>query len=501
MKKFALAALVAALSMSTALPVSAQVANDDRTLALAALLDNNSFDRAQLMIANQIQFWQPVFDTLLVMEPDGSLKPNLVTEWAYNDTNSVLDLKLREGVTFTDGVALDAEAVKANLEYLKVGGGQNSYMAASIAQIEVISPTELRLHLGEPDPGLLEHLSVVGGAMASPATFGAESAATHPIGSGPYIYDTDASVAGRQYVYNRNPDYWNPEAYPFERVTITPINDAVARLNALKAGQVDAGLAEASMVADATSQGLVLNANDVNWIGLTLADRAGQVAPELADVRVRQAINMAFDKTSILQFFDLGFGRLDDQIFPTYSAAYDPELEARYPYDPEAARALLAEAGYGDGFTLTMPELASMANLNPIVEQQLADIGITVDWVAIAPNMTVPELRSGRYPAFLFQFGYQGDWAELRKFAFANSPWNTSAYQDAELDALVQQVQYASGDAQAALYQDINRYFVENAFFAPWYRRETIYLTNASVEVGMQAGNAVPFLRNYAPAN
>ncbi len=499
--KSVLASMLAGVMMLSASPsVMAQVANDADTLALGALLDNNSFDRAQLLIGHQMQYWSPVLDTLLVREADGSLSPNMASEWAYNGDNSVLTLTLREGITFTDGAPFDAEAVKANLEYLKNGAGQNSFMVAAVSEIEVVSPTEVKLHLGEPDPSLLENLAVVGGAMASPATLGVEGAASNPIGSGPYIYDADNSRLGQQYVYNRNPDYWNAEAFDFDRVTITPINDQVARLNALKSGQIDAGLSEARAVADAEANGLVVNRIDVDWFGLIMADREGKIVPALADPKVRQALNMTFDGKSILEFVELGYGRLTDQIFPTSSEAYVAELDDVYPYDPEAAKALLAEAGYPDGFEILMPELANFASFNPIIQKYLNDVGITVKWEKIAPNATIPELRSGRFPAYIFQFGYQGTWSELRKFGYPESPWNTSKVADQGLLELIDQAQYATGDRQIELYKDANRYMVENAFFAPMYRRDTIYLTNQETVVEMQSTNVMPPIRNYSKA-
>lgn len=499
--KSVLASMLAGVMMLSASPsVMAQVANDADTLALAALLDNNSFDRAQLLIGNQMQYWSPVFDTLLVREADGTLGPNMATEWAYNGDNSVLTLTLREGITFTDGTPFDAEAVKANLEYLKNGAGQNSFMVAAVSEIEVVSPTEVKLHLGEPDPSLLENLSVVGGAMASPATLGVEGAASAPIGSGPYIYDADNSRLGQQYVYTRNPDYWNAEDFDFDRVTITPINDQVARLNALKSGQVDAGASEARAVADAEANGLVVNRIDVDWFGFIMADREGKIVPALADPKVRQALNMAFDGASILEFVELGYGRLSDQIFPSSSEAYIAELDDVYPYDPEGAKALLAEAGYPDGFEIMLPDLANFASFNPIIQKYLNDVGITVKWEKVAPNATIPELRSGKFPAYIFQFGYQGTWSEFRKFGYPESPWNTSKVADQGLLELLDKAQYATGDAQLELFKDVNRYMVENAFYAPMYRRDTIYLTNKETVVEMQSTNVMPPIRNYSKA-
>lgn len=499
-KGFLSAVLAGALFLGVAPAAVAQVANDVDTLALAAVIDNNSFDRAQLMIGNQMQFWSPVFDTLLVREPNGEIEPNLATEWSYNADNSVLNLKLRDGVTFTDGTPFDGEAVKANLEYLKNGAGQNSFMVASISEVEVVSPTEVNLHLSEPDPGLLQNLAVVGGAMASPVILGVEGSANNPIGSGPYAYDANASVLGRQYVFVRNADYWNAEAFPFERVTITPINDAVARLNALKSGQIDAGMSEARAVADAEANGLTVNRIDVDWFGLIIADREGKITPALADPRVRKAINMAFDSKSILEFVELGFGRLSDQIFPATSQAYVPELDEVYPFDPEQARALLAEAGYADGFELLLPETNGFAAFYPIIEKYLKDIGITVKWEKVAPNATITELRSGKYPAYLFQFGYQGEWSEFRKFGFPESPWNTSKVADPAFLEMLDKTLYATGDEQVALYKELNRYMVENAFYAPMYRRDTIYLTNKEIVVELQSTNVLSPIRNYSKA-
>ena len=174
-KRLLSAVLAGALMLGVAPAALAQVANDADTLALGATVDNVSFDRAQLMIGHQLQYWSPVFDTLLVREPNGDIGPNLATEYSYNGDSSELTLKLREGITFTDGTPFDGEAVKANLEYLKNGAGQNSFMAASISEIEVVSPSEVKLHLAEPDPGLLQNLAVVGGAMPLPPPSGSRA--------------------------------------------------------------------------------------------------------------------------------------------------------------------------------------------------------------------------------------------------------------------------------------------------------------------------------------
>ncbi|MCA2011005.1 ABC transporter substrate-binding protein [Pararhodobacter sp. CCB-MM2] len=500
MRKTLAAAALAALSTTALSPLHAEVPNDAQTLALAARIDNNSFDRAQLMIANQVQFWQPVIETLLTDDPNEGILPNLATEWSYNDDNTVLTLTLRDGISFTDGTPFDAAAVQANLEYLAAGSGQNGYMARSIESYEILSPTQIALHLNAPDPALVFNLSTVGGAMSSPAALGQPGSDVLPIGTGPYVYDVEDSIPNSQYVYRRNADYWNPEAYPFEVITVAPMTDTVARMNALFAGQVDGTVADVRAIAQAEASGLSVYEADVNWAGVIIADRDGTVAAPLADVRVRQALNMAFDDASILQYVDLGHGLLSDQIFPPSSPAYVPELDDYYPYDPERARELLAEAGYADGFEIIFPDIRPFASFYPIVQQQLAEIGITATFEALPPGSAIPVIRSGRYAAYVFTFSSNDPWTDIQQHLTPDAGWNAFHYSDDTLNGLIHDAQMATGDAQVAAFQAVNRYIVENAFFVPWYRQYGIYLSGSDVHVEMQPGNQAPYIRNYSPA-
>lgn len=482
-------------------PVDDKTPATGGTLTLAAVNDNNSFDRAALEIGNRTQFWMPVFDTLLVLDENAELQPNLATDWSYNDDATVLTLTLRDGVEFSDGAPFDAEAVKANLEYLAAGTGQNAYMAQSVTEFEVISPTEIKLHLSAPEPGLLGYLAVVGGAMASPATLGTEDSATTPIGSGPYTLDAASTTPGTQYTYIRDADYWNAAAFPFDSIVIKPIQDSTARLNALKTGQVEAGNIEAKAIAEAESSGLGITRNPLDWQGLFIADRDGTMVPALADVRVRQAINFAFDKEALLKNLQLGEGEITSQAFNPRSEAHVAELDTFYTYDLDKARSLMAEAGYADGFEVTMPDLAGFPQIAPIVDQQLGQINIKVNWVKVGADATISELLSGKYPVFFFSLGSQSAWQDIRKFAFATSPWNSSHVEDPELDELLAEIQATQGDEQIAAFQAVNRHIVENAFFAPWYRVNLLQAHSPKIAITLQPWNAVPWISGFAAAS
>ncbi len=481
-------------------PAIAEVPNDSSVIALANRLDNTTFARDKIEIGNRLAYWAPVFETLLTIMPDGSIQPNLATEWSYNDDNTELTLKLREGVSFTDGTPFDAEAVRANFEALRIGTGQNVWMVQSIESYEIVSPSEIVVHLSEPDPALVRNLTLVAGAMASPASLGTEEAANVPVGTGPYTYDTEESVVGRQYVYQRNPDYWNPEDFPFDTMTIAPMTDLSARINALKSGQVDVAAGETISVADAKANGFNVTTNPVNWQGIFLADRDGTMNPAIADLRVRQAINMAFDQKSILTYVEQGYGVLSDQVFPETSISYDPELTNYYPYDPERARALLKEAGYGDGLTVTMPEAPQFAQYYPIIEQQLNDVGIEVNWVRVSPDALISDLTNGRFGVFFFRLGNQSDWGDLLKLAFEDSAWNPLGATTPEMQDLLATAQNASEADRPAAFQAVNRYLVENAWYAPWYRPESIDITAPDVVEQPIPGNVVTFPEFYKPA-
>ena len=212
----------------------------EQTLTIAAPFDVASFDIAQLDTGTQVQYWQAVYDTLLRVDPDGTLTPNMATEYSYNDDNTVLTVKLRKGITFSDGTKFTGDVVKANVEYLKQGTGVAVYMVQNVAEVAVVDDLTVEFHLSAPDPAFTYYFGLVAGAMASPEAFGTESIATTPVGSGPYLLDSKATIRGSEYTFVRNPDYWNAKAYPYDKYVVKPMQDVTARLNAIKSGQANA---------------------------------------------------------------------------------------------------------------------------------------------------------------------------------------------------------------------------------------------------------------------
>ncbi|MFC7329135.1 ABC transporter substrate-binding protein [Marinactinospora rubrisoli] len=470
-------------------------------LTLGTVVDIPSYDPAELRSNGEYpQLWAPVYDTLLERRPDGSVAPNLATEWSWDATHTELTLTLREGVRFTDGTPFDAAAVAANIEHFRAGTGSDNYLAAAITGVDAPDPARAVIRLDEPDPTLLANLGGSLGAMASPAALDDPAIALSPVGSGPYELDTARTVRGERYIFTRNPEYWNPDAWPYEQVEIRVLADVNARLNALTSGQIDGGRLNIQVMDYAAESGLEIHPNRVDWVGLAIVDRAGEVAPALADIRVRQAINLVFDRQAMLDALDLGQGAVSTQIVGATSPAYDPDLDSAYGYDVERARRLMAEAGWGEGFSVPMMDYSRYRVYQPFVEQALASIGISVDWRSVPDQMAVDAQSSGEFPLLILsQQAPTSAWDGLN-LAYGNA-LNVFDSTDPEFERLMQTARTATGPAQEAAFREANAWLVENAWFAPWYQVDLVYATDPATALQVEPGSAGPPLRYYAPAS
>jgi peptide/nickel transport system substrate-binding protein len=478
-----------------------RAADDSRTLTLAVVADVTSWDPAQAHVGHQLQPYQPVYDTLIQREPDGTLSPMLATGWAYNDDRTELTLDLRTDVTFSDGTTFDAAATKVNLEHFKAANGRQAAQLAYFESAEIVDADTLKINLTAPDPAFEYYMSQAAGLMGSPAAIAAGTIATTPVGTGPYVYDPAQSLPGSQLAFTARQGYWNPSLQKFDKIVLRPMAETTARLNAVVGDLADATLVDARTVAHAERAGLtVLKDYQVDWQGLLLFDRGGTLIPALGDVRVRQAINYAIDRTTLLDQLQLGYGTPTAQVFGPSSGAYVEELDDRYPYDPAKARQLLAEAGYADGFEMRVPASPAFDTAIAAVAQQLGEVGIRVQ-AETAPQTTyVADLGAGKYPTTYFNL-FQGEpWVAINQLVSTRALYNPFDSTTPELQSMIDAVQNG-GERSDELAKDVNRYVTENAWFVPLFRIDQLYVMNGSVTAAPQIQQAVPSIYNYAPAN
>lgn len=441
----------------------------DSTLSLAVLGTPSSFQVTQVSDGQAAYVWNSVYDTLLYTDNKGQLQPNAAESWSYSDDARTLTLKLRKGMTFTNGHPVTAAAVKESLDYVRsTPGTQQSHLAA-IASIEAPDDATVVLRLSHPDAALLPSLSMGSGVIADPATMKDPGAALNPIGSGPYTLDKAATVTGSTYVLNKRDDYWNADAYPFKTVKIKVIGDRAAAVNALQAGEINAGSVEASQVDQMKSAGLDVTVVPSNSLGiLVMGDREGKILKPLADLRVRQAINMAFDRQKMVTQFLRGVGQASGQAFNPKSPAYDPALNSVYPFDPAAAKRLLAEAGYPDGFSVTMPSLAYTKPFEPTVGQALKDIGINVTWEPVPATDNSIALQSGKYAMYFTVDGFAPAARDAEKYFAPGGNRNPFQTANPEISRLLLEASSEQDPAKSAeAFKKVNAYGVHNAWYAP----------------------------------
>ncbi|MFC5931195.1 ABC transporter substrate-binding protein [Cryobacterium melibiosiphilum] len=490
-----------ACSATTTPASSAGAGTTGGTLTLGSLVDVKSFDPAQAHIGHDVQYFQPVYDSLLRREADGTLVPMLATEWEYTEDNTVLTLSLRDDVTFTDDTVLDADAVKVNLDRFRTGNGPDASTLAQVSDVAAPDATTVVITLAEPDPALLDYLGNADGFIASPAAIDGGLIATDPVGSGPYTLDKAATVAASQYTFVKNPDYWDPSLQVYDTIVVKPIADTTAMVNALVSGQVNAALLTAKTQAQAAASGLTEYEYPTDWQGLLIFDRDGALVPELADVKVRQAINFAIDKETLLTQVGKGLGTVTSQPFGTNTAAFDDSLEDAYAFDPAQAKNLLTEAGVGE-FSVTMPTVSGFMDpaMTAGIAQNLADVGITVNWENVAVADFRSSLIQGKYAMSWFSLFQGSPWVASNQIITPNATYNPFHTTDAEVDDLVTAIQSGSADEQKTAAASLNEYVVDEAWFAPFYRPSQIYFTDADTTTTPQVQQAVPSIYSYAPA-
>ncbi|HXH33579.1 MAG TPA: ABC transporter substrate-binding protein [Plantibacter sp.] len=478
-------------------------ASGDGTLTIGTIVASTTFAADKAPWANESPYMQAVYDTLLHAEPDGTVVPWLATEWSYNDDNTVLTMKLRDDVQFSDGTMFDADAAAQNLVRFRDGTSPQKAYLATLADAKAVDATTLEITLSAPNPSLLAFLTQNPGLQQAPSSFGSETEQTNPVGSGPYLFDPKTTVVGSTYVFTKNPDYWAPEQQHYAKVVMNVYTTPTAVINAIKGGQINgAPLSDNSTITQAEASGFTANGQQLNFFGLLLFDRAGTNTAALGDVRVRQAINYAFDREAMLKAVGQGYGDVTSSIFSPDSTGYVKDLDEHYAYDPEKAKDLLSEAGYGAGdITLTMPQSSGFTPATyALVQQYLGDVGITVENVNVAPTSFLGDLLAAKYASSVMQLkAAPTSWETMTLDLLPTAGWNPFRTDDPKVAELGTVIQSGSEEDAAKAAQELNEYIVDQAWFAPWYRPQQTYATDATTTVETQTGNAYPYLWNFTP--
>ncbi|KFI28322.1 peptide ABC transporter [Haematobacter massiliensis] len=380
-----------ALAMS-GLPGRVLAATTER-LKVALHANPSSLDPATGSSGSDHMYLYCLYDTLTEWDPDTlTVRPGLARSHAFTDPKTLV-LDLEEGVTFHDGTPLDAEAVKFNLDRVRSEPISNIRAdLATVESVEVTGPLQVTLHLKESDSALPLILSDRVGMVLSPTALRASEGGRidrAPVGSGPWklVSWTD----GERFLAERHPGYWRDDRPGMQEIEILIMPDAATRLRSLQSGQthIACQITELLQPIVKRSPTLEVRARPTIWC-YTLFLNASK--GPLADVRVRQALNHAIDRENFIRAAMAGQGEAASMMLPKSHWAYATEAEGRTTFDLDKAKALLAEAGYADGFTLDFRGFPDQAYVQrqEVILNQLSKVGIRGRFA----NAPIPETDS-----------------------------------------------------------------------------------------------------------
>ena len=322
-----------------------------------------------------------VFEGLTRFMGDGSIVPGLAESWEISADGLVYTFKLREGVRFHDGSAMDAEDVKFSLDRARAEDSVNAQKAlfAEIADVTVVDPLTVQVTLSEPNGSFLFNMAWGDAVIVAPETIA--EIKQRPIGTGAFKFVE--WVQGDRIVLEKNPDYWGEPA-KLDRATFKFISDPTAAFAAVMAEDVDVftGFPAPENLpqfeADPRFQVLVGSTE-----GETILSTNNK-QPPFDDPRVRKALAHAIDRQAIIDGAMFGYGTPIGTHFAPHHPAY-LDLTDTSAHDPDMARALLAEAGHPDGFetTLHLPPPSYARRGGEIIAAQLAEVGIRAEIINV----------------------------------------------------------------------------------------------------------------------
>lgn len=379
------------------------------------------------------------YETLVLRDLDGTISPNLATEWEFADDATSLTLRLRDDVLFHDGTEFNAEAVKATTDFVAndMGGQFGGPVKAGVDEVTVDEEHVVTFHFTRPYATFLDLLSQRNLMIASPSAIEDGSIVTHPVGTGPWRYDSAASIADTKMTFAAFDDYWG-EKPGFANIELYGIADNLSAIAALESGELDVTHTTGDMLpridASAAAEYFEYPAirNNVAFF---------DVAPDgiFGDERVRQALCMAMDNTVVEDMED---GRAEDQHFLAGEPGHNDEI-VPFQGNLTAAQEMWAELGNP---SVSIEWAAAPFNKQEITvraEQmnQLENVNITVQELAVPQFLST--WNSGQYALGIGNHSeinpadWYGAW-----FSEA-SPANPAKYESEELKALAAEARAA----------------------------------------------------------
>jgi len=472
------------------------------TWALHITIAPTWFDPAETPgVITPFMFLYAIHDALVKPMPGNPMAPSLATEWHESPDGLSYDFKLREGVKFHNGDPFTAEDVQYSFERYK--GASSTLLKQKVKNVEIVNPHQVRFHLHQPWPDFLTFYGTPasGAAWIVPKAYtekiGSDKFKEQPIGLGPYRFVHHKP--GIELVLEANRDYWR-KMPNVQRLVMRGVPEATTRLAMLKKQEADITYALYGALAEEVQRDPSLKLEPVHppgtqWIVFT-AQQYDSKSP-WHDKRVRLAANHAINRQLINEAETLGHSHLTGSIIPR---AFDFALPLEtYEYNPEKAKALLAEAGFANGFNAGECGVDSVyAGVVEAVVNDLTAVGIQVQVRPLerAAAFAAHKEKTFKYLAFQGSGAYGN--AATRLEAFTLSKGDQSWIQDPEIDDWYakQALERDRSKRQALLHQIQQKLYDEARFMPLW---ELGFLCASGPRVTMSGLGKIPLFAYSGP--
>ncbi|MFE6964290.1 ABC transporter substrate-binding protein [Agromyces sp. NPDC057679] len=494
----------------------AAAGSDSTVLSVAASAAVTTWDPVR-SFSTEALYLGNVYEPLLWKNAEGAdeeFTPGIAESWEASDDGLTWTFHIREGATFHDGEAVDADAVKASIEAAKDHAGA-SFIWAPLESIEATDDATVVMHLSYSAPMDLVAASTYGAWIVSPkaltASAGDEQYFEQGIDAGTGPYTVKSYTPGEKVVLEAYDEYWNEDAAPhYDIVDIAITPDAVTAQQMLTSGEVDLATNLPLENVDTVASDLgteVRTANSpFNFVGFFNTTR-----PPLDDPKVRQALSYAIPYDDVIEVGGQGYGTQSHGPVPKGIFPYSDSVP-QYEQDLEKAKALLAEAGHADGLELTLTyasENSSEARFVPLIKDAFAKIGVTLDVRAELFNQQWENAKADPATAQdIFVVYYWPTYSDAGAdnlyslFHSSEEPFfNLSYWKNGEYDALVEEAGTLTGsdrEAAQAKYEEAMDLLVDQApgFFL--YDAQAVSVVPPALDVADFNEN-YPFTTFFAP--
>jgi peptide/nickel transport system substrate-binding protein len=416
-----------------------------------------------------------LYDSLVYLDNEGEIQPALAEDWDISEDGTEYTFYLREGVTFHNGEAFNAEDVIATWEIgSETGEWTDKY---NLVEVEKIDDYTVKLITDAPNPELMVTLHDFWAIIPDEylAEVGVDGFQENPVGTGPFMFVE--WVKGDHITYKANPDYWM-EGYPLvEELIFRPIPESATRVAAIQADEVDIvgrlGTEEAQSLLGADGV-VVIKYPATRIYYIAFNNLTTGIDQPTMDAKVRQAMNYAVDVDAIIDALFDGFAEPAAGYVASGELGYG--VVEPFGYDPDKAKELLAEAGYADGFAMDMACPAGayihFEEVCEAVAGYLGEVGIDVS-LEIMESAQYWELEANKELPPLFGDSWSTLSGEaLRRLTGALGGWDAaySSWSDPVIDDYLENISTTVDRAERkVLYEELQVYMQENPPFIYLY--------------------------------